>query len=142
MRSGSWPSVMPVRAAGSKPALADSGLLVGRTVLPEPDLLILQVDQRRAGLVQMMSGPPAVRAEPPGCDGGIHREVDQAPQLLLLRGIGDPDQQLNSAVEIAVHQVRAADPHLFRPVLAAWAKCVDPGMLEEPAHDAANPVVL
>ena len=55
----------------------------------------------------------------------------------LLGRVRHRDQRLDPAVQVAVHQVGGADPHLTVLVLAG-AERVDPGVLQEPAEHAAD----
>ena len=67
--------------------------------------------------------------------------MKQAAQAPLVAGIGHLHQQFHPPVKVAVHHVRAADPDLAVLVLPP-AERVDPGVLEEPAEDTADPDVL
>ncbi len=84
-------------------------------------------------------GPGPVRPEVPGLRLVRHPEVEQPGQLGPVRRVGDPQQRLDPAVQIAVHHVGAADPHLR---IAVVAEHEDPRVLQEPPQDAAHPDVL
>src|SRR6478735_1658079 len=96
--------------------------------------LLLEVEQRLLvggdGL-----GPGALGVELPA--GGVlgEGEVEDARDLLDLRCRGQLDQDLDAAVEVAVHQVGGPDP---RDRFAAVLEVHDPAVLEVAAEDRAH----
>ena len=80
-------------------------------------------------------GPGALGVELPA--GGVlgEGEVEDAGDLLDLGRRGQLDQDLDAAVEVAVHQVGGADP---RDRLAAVLEVHDPAVLEVAAEDRAH----
>src|SRR5690606_4969778 len=69
----------------------------------------------------------------------VEGEVQYLADLPNLVWSGEPDEHLQAAVEVAVHQVGGADPDLG---LTARFEPIGPGMLQEPADDAADADVL
>src|ERR1022692_2366088 len=112
---------------------------IGGAALHGPNQVGLQITQGGAAGVQVMPGPRAVRAEPPGRRALVHRLGDEPAQLSLLAWIGDADQELDPPVQVPVHEVGAADPDLTGRVPLAAAEPVDPRVLQETADDAADP---
>src|SRR5258708_12698064 len=107
----SWPSLMPLWTPAFQPALRGRDIRLDSPVLPVLDQVLLQINQRLARPIEMVPGPGAVGTQPPGRDAGVHREVDQIPQLGLVAGIGDPDHPPHPAIHIPFHQAPAAPPH-------------------------------
>ena len=68
-----------------------------------------------------------------------HRQLQHVAQIVLGGRQGDPHQRLDPAVQVAVHQVGRADPVLG---VVAGAEPEDPGVLQEPADDRADPDVV
>ena len=99
------------------------------------DLGSLEVEQGFAIGGEVMPGPFAVFAEPPRRSTILEPEVEQIFELGHVGGSRDLYQNLDPAVEVAVHQVRRADPRLR---LAAVLEPEDPAVLEEAAEDAAD----
>ena len=65
-----------------------------------------------------------------------HGAGEQVEDLLDVGRVHDLDEGLHPAVEVAVHEVGAADPGL---ALLAPAEEEDPGVLEEAAEDGVDP---
>src|SRR5437667_7479918 len=108
------------------PAAKISATSAERTV--DGQQLRLVVPHR--GTVLWRRLPFPVRAEHPAPGGGIQRGIEDRVELPGKPPIGDAHLNLDPAVEIAVHQVRAADPVLVRA-----DEMQDARVLEEPAQD-------
>src|SRR5215813_11885628 len=121
---------MPIRPTGPAPTFRAADVRFYRAALAVSDQILLQVDELCAGLVPMVPGPSAVRAEPPGRYARIHREIDQVAQLRLVPRVRHADQHLNAPIQVPVHQIRAADPDFVVVASAARAERVDPGVLK------------
>src|SRR5205085_11089857 len=81
------------------------------------------------------AGPRAVGGEVPGGDAVVEGLVEEAADLVDgLRG-GEGGEDLDAAVEVAVHEVGRTDPRLG---LAAVLEPEDPAVLEEPAEDGPH----
>ena len=72
----------------------------------------LRVGQRRSGVVLVVPNPATVRAEVPARRPVVEGEVEQLTELGEVPRIGDPHERLHPAVEVAVHEVGAADVDL------------------------------
>src|SRR5665647_3226018 len=92
----------------------------------------LQLDQVVAVGVVAMSGPSAVAAEVPARYAIAHPHGHQGLHARDVPRVGEPEQGLDAAVEVAVHEVGAAD---VDDRVAAAAEDEDPRVLQEPAED-------
>src|SRR5262249_10440448 len=109
---------------------------------------LLDIAQRPAVRVPHVPAPAAIAIQPPRGGPVVHAERDQLMQLGALPGIGDPDKRFHSAVQVPVHQVRAADPDLVAGLgVLAWlgggvgvagAERIDPRVLEVSPQDAPH----
>src|ERR687895_97678 len=79
--------------------------------------------------------PYAVRVQPPRHGVVVHPPVEQLNEVGPVAAVPDPYQRLDPPVEVAVHEVGAADPDLW---VAAALERVHARVLEEPAEDAAD----
>src|SRR5690606_27791886 len=123
-------------AAGTGPAAGwvGSGCRCATPAPPGVYEHLLDVAQGPAVGVGRVPGPLAVRAEVPGGGGVGHARLQAPVERTPVGGVGDPHQGLDAAFEVAVHHVRAADPHLR---FAAVAEGEDAGVLQEAAEGGA-----
>src|SRR5665811_6905 len=96
----------------------------------------LQLDQVVAICVATVSGPAAVAAEVPARYVIAHPHGHQGLHALDVSRVRELEQGLDAAVEVAVHQVGAAD---VDDRFAAAAEGEDPRVLQEPAEDRTHP---
>jgi len=101
-------------AAWITPSAATSsiGVRVRRDRPPAPGLyqVLLQVAEGLPVRIQVVPGPRPIAGQPPRRRALVHGQVDQRTQLRLLIRVSHRDQQLDAPVQVAVHQVGAADP--------------------------------
>src|SRR3954469_22224599 len=121
------PSAADRQTAPPAASTSSAGLLTG---LPHQVEVEVALAARR---------PRAVGMQLPAADVRCHGGVEEGLQVLAGRLVADLEQHLDAAVEVAVHEVGAADPPLR---LAAVGECHDPGVLQEAAHDRADADVL
>src|SRR6185503_1923075 len=145
---GRWTSRTSASSAGSAagrqiaaPAARVVASVIGRTDPPFPDQGLLHIAQRVPGFVPAVPGPVPVPAQPPASSPVVHADIEEPAQSPLVAGVHHLDGQLDPAVQVPVHHIRAADPGLTVLVLAG-AEHVDPRVLEELAEHAADPDVL
>src|SRR5699024_1589938 len=70
---------------------------------------------------------------------GRHGHVDEADQFGHVLRVVDAHEHLDAPVEVAVHEIGAADVDLGVP---AAGEGEDPGVLEEPAEDRTHADIL
>ena len=112
------------------------------------DQVLLAVDQRVAVVAARMAHVRAVRLHVPRHGRVGHLQVDVPDQLIHLLRCGDAHQSLDATVEVAVHQIGGADPHLgagdraFADLRAVGIReGVDAAVLEEAALAPSCPEV-
>jgi hypothetical protein len=88
-----------------------------------------------------MPRPDTVAIQPPRRRAVVHAEAEQAAHLPLLAGVRHLDDEFHPAVQVAVHQVRAAHPDLGLIILPGPER-VHPGVLKIAPEYAADPDVL
>src|SRR5690606_7074877 len=81
--------------------------------------------------------PGAVAFQRPASGGGVQSRIEDALQMFGQLGILHLNHDFDSAIEVAVHHVRAADPVLVRTPEMEQAR-----MFQEPAEDRPNPDVF
>src|ERR1035437_8145253 len=99
----------------------------------------LQLVQLLAVRVVAIPSPGAVAAEVPAADLIAHAQAHQGLHVRDMPRVGEPDQGLHPAIEVAVHQVGAADED---DRVACAAEDEHPRVLQEPAQNRAYPDVL
>src|SRR5208283_2285383 len=99
------------------------------------ELLIDVTDQilLAVSIALRMTNVGAVGLHVPGAFVGCELTIQNRPQLLSQRGILDRRDRLDSALEVALHQVRRADEIFLG---AAVAEIIDAPVFEEAPHDA------
>src|SRR5674476_476589 len=113
--------------AGPQPLSPSPGLAAAPCVALDQGAL--QLDQLVAISVAAMSGPSAVAAEVPARHVIAHTHGHQRLHARDMPRVGEPEQGLDAAVEVAVHEVGAAD---VDDRVAAAAEDEDPRVLQEP----------
>src|SRR5674476_1231721 len=96
----------------------------------------LQLDQVVALGVSAVPGPAAVAAEVPARYAVAHPHGQQGLHAFDMPRVGELEQGLDAAVEVAVHQVGAAD---VDDRVATAAEDEDPRVFQEPSQDRAHP---
>src|SRR5664279_2575036 len=104
------------------------------------------LDHRAVQLVQLLAigvlavaGPSAVAAEVPAAYLIAHAQAHQSFHVRDMPRVDQPDQGLHPTIEVAVHQVGAADED---DRIACAAEDEQPRVLQEPAQNRAYPDVL
>src|SRR5215213_2611410 len=103
------------------------------------DQVVLHVEQRLTCSVRGMRNPGAVRLQLPRSGALVEGDVEPVPNLSDVCWIGDRDQHFHPAIEVAVHQIRGADPDGWRTIIGEPEEAA---VFQEAAEDAAHPDVL
>src|SRR6187200_1284060 len=103
------------------------------------DQILLHVQQRIAVFIGGVRNPAAIRQQVPRRRALVEGDVEQLANLTDVRRIGDRNKHLDATVEVAVHEVRGADPDRGGTIVG---EPEETAVLEETAKNAAHPDVL
>src|SRR4029453_4332352 len=103
------------------------------------DQVLLHVQQRLTVGVGGVWNPCSIRLQLPRRRSLVERDLEQLLDLTDVCWIGDRNQHLYAAVQVAVHEVGGADADRWRSIVG---KPKEPAVLEEGAEDATHSDVL